>query len=197
MTESKRFDVACKIVRIMKGTTFPWFIAAGWAVDLFLNRITREHKDIEIAIFREDQLSLQSHLKDWNFKKIKQGKPESWPVDEQLELPIHEIHAFNSDAEPPKLEILLNERDGSNWIFRRNQDIKRALTLIAMHTEDGIPFLAPEIVLLFKAKSAKPCDEKDFENMIAKLDTERLSWLRKSIEICHPGHCWLDCLASR
>ncbi|MCL4541605.1 MAG: hypothetical protein M1396_04620 [Chloroflexi bacterium] len=33
----------------------PWFIAGGWAIDLFLGRQTRAHKDVEIAVLRQDQ----------------------------------------------------------------------------------------------------------------------------------------------
>jgi len=40
----------------------PWFIAGGWAVDLFLGRVTRSHKDIEIAIVRADQGALRAYL---------------------------------------------------------------------------------------------------------------------------------------
>ncbi|BBH69873.1 hypothetical protein ACTI_65580 [Actinoplanes sp. OR16] len=34
----------------LTGTTTPWCVAAGWALDLFRGRQTRPHGDIEIAI---------------------------------------------------------------------------------------------------------------------------------------------------
>jgi len=33
----------------------PWYIAGGWAVDLYLGYVSREHGDIEILVYREDQ----------------------------------------------------------------------------------------------------------------------------------------------
>ena len=33
----------------------PWFIAGGWAIDLFLGRKTREHADVDFALSRLDQ----------------------------------------------------------------------------------------------------------------------------------------------
>ncbi|MFD1357870.1 nucleotidyltransferase domain-containing protein [Fictibacillus halophilus] len=35
-----------------------WWIAVGWALDLHLDRITREHEDIDIVILRSEHLLL-------------------------------------------------------------------------------------------------------------------------------------------
>ena len=43
-----------------------WFIAGGWAVDSFFGGLTREHDDIEIGIFRNDQRKLFDLLRDWS-----------------------------------------------------------------------------------------------------------------------------------
>ena len=34
----------------MEGADFPWFVAGGWAIDLFLGTPTRDHEDLEIAV---------------------------------------------------------------------------------------------------------------------------------------------------
>ena len=34
----------------MDGADFPWFVAGGWAIDLFLGTRTRDHEDLEIAV---------------------------------------------------------------------------------------------------------------------------------------------------
>ncbi len=36
-----------------------WWIAGGWALDLHLNRITREHDDIDVVILRSEHLLLE------------------------------------------------------------------------------------------------------------------------------------------
>ncbi|MBN2380602.1 hypothetical protein JXM67_12445 [candidate division WOR-3 bacterium] len=187
----------------MKGTTFPWFIAGGWAVDLFLNRVTREHKDVEIGIFRKDQLILQSHLKEWELKKInkssteKPGELETWRDGEYLRPPTHEIHACtrNASFNLSELEILLNECDSTHWIFRRNHLIKHKLSSTILYNREGIPYLAPEIVFLYKAKAPKIYDEEDFNNTVNLLDPEFRTWLASSIELSSPDHPWLDRLA--
>jgi Aminoglycoside-2''-adenylyltransferase len=42
-------------LEVLSSLRRPWFVVGGWALDLFLGRETRSHKDIDIAIFREDQ----------------------------------------------------------------------------------------------------------------------------------------------
>ena len=58
----------------MRGFEPDWFIAGGWAIDLFLQKETRPHDDIEIAIFRHDQFALQNYLQNWNLKKVVGGE---------------------------------------------------------------------------------------------------------------------------
>jgi hypothetical protein len=39
-------DIAAR----MQCADFPWFVAGGWAIDLFLGTRTRDHEDLEIAV---------------------------------------------------------------------------------------------------------------------------------------------------
>jgi len=32
----------------------PWWVAGGWAIDLFLNRSTRQHHDLDVGVLRRD-----------------------------------------------------------------------------------------------------------------------------------------------
>ncbi len=183
-----------KVAELLASFDKPWFVAGGWAVDLFLGCVTRDHKDTEIAILRRDQLTLQSYLKGWEFNKVIPATNvgiEPWDRGEWLELPVHEIHAQRADSDLSELEILLNESSGEKWRFRRNLEIVRPLALFGLHSKMGIPFLGPEIVLLFKAKNPTTDDEADFNNLRHVLDRERQGWLRQAIEACYPGHAWL------
>jgi hypothetical protein len=54
-----------------------------------------------------------------------------------------------------------------------------------------LPVLAPEIVLLFKAKQRRPRDEADLANTLPILDGARRRWLSDAIRLVHPGHPWL------
>ena len=62
-------------------------------------------------------------------------------------------------------------------------------------TADGIPYLAPEIVLFVKAKHARPKDVADRDNVVPTLDARARQWLLDAIELLHPGHDWLRAIA--
>lgn len=47
---------------IMSAFPRPWFVSGGWALDLFVGHVTREHEDLEIGIARADQSLLHDFL---------------------------------------------------------------------------------------------------------------------------------------
>jgi Aminoglycoside-2''-adenylyltransferase len=185
-------ELADVVGRLMGEFSAPWCVAGGWALDLFVGRVTRPHADVELAIFRDDQASLHSHLSGWTFEKIVQGRREPWRADEVLTLPVHEIHGRSSGELSCAIEFLLNERDAENWTFRRDARISLPLKRAIVRGAGGVPILAPEIVLLFKAKSPRPKDEADFRDASEALDASRFAWLTGALETCHPGHPWTE-----
>jgi len=56
---------------------------------------------------------------------------------------------------------------------------------------DGVPFLRPEIVLLYKAGEPSPKNDTDFEAVHKVLSENARSWLRRALELCDPSHRWL------
>jgi hypothetical protein len=172
-----------------------WFIAGGWAIDLFQGYVTRVHGDIEIGLFRQDQAEIQKYLRGWRLEKMpyKRGAEEPWREGEWLELPTHQINAYHPSFKPDKMEVLLNERDEQgNWIFRRNPAVKRPLAKAILTNADGIPYLAPEIALLYKSNSLIEKNRQDFEALAGILDPKRREWLAEALEGCLPGHEWLQ-----
>jgi len=194
---ASEFSIPQKVAALMAGFDRPWMVAGGWAADLFLQEITRTHGDIEIAIFRPDQLRLQAYLSGWNLMKVIPGegkKPAAWGEGEYLKMPIHEIHAFSDNNDPSELEILFNEVSDNKWIFRRKPTISLPLANSIMKTANGLPFLSPEIILLYKAKNPSFKDEADFHRLYPRLDPSRQLWLRAAVETCYPEHRWLSLL---
>ena len=56
------FAAPQSVAAILKDFDRPWAICGGWAVDLFLDRVTRSHHDVEIAVFRPDQRALHTYV---------------------------------------------------------------------------------------------------------------------------------------
>ena len=159
-------------------------------MDLFIGRHTRPHKDIEIAVFRRGQSDLQEHLAGWSLRKVADHRRIAWLRGERLTLPVHEIHGRGPDGQA--LEILLNEYDRGRWLFRRDPTITRPANLIVARSADGVPFLRPEIVLLYKSKDPHPRDQADFEHAAPLLDSESRAWLRVALQRHRADHPWLD-----
>ena len=44
------FAAVVELDRVMTGFDRPWFVSGGWAIDLFVGRVTREHEDIEMGL---------------------------------------------------------------------------------------------------------------------------------------------------
>ncbi len=71
-------------------------------------------------------------------------------------------------------------------------DIRYEARQVILRTQDGVPYLAPEIVLLFKAKKNRDKDDRDFEQVGDQLPPERKAWLRDALSQYDPRHKWLS-----
>ena len=58
-----------------------------------------------------------------------------------------------------------------------------------------MPFLAPEIVLLHKAKAPTAKDDADFTAVLSYLGHDQRLWLRDALDLTAPGHRWASVLA--
>ena len=95
-----------------------------------------------------------------------------------------------------RVDVMREPWDGNTWICRRDPRIRLQAPSLISCTADGIPYLQPEVVLLFKAKVVRPKDEMDFATVLPHLDARRRSWLRDALTLVHPGHAWLESLES-
>ena len=51
----------------------PWWIAGGWALDLFAGNQSRTHKDLDVGILRNDALRVLESLAAWEVFEAKNG----------------------------------------------------------------------------------------------------------------------------
>jgi hypothetical protein len=181
-----------RAVSVMRNFHAPWAIAGGWALDLFIGRESRSHADIDIAILRADQQQLRAELSG-RVEKVVDGQLAEWSPTEELTLPVHEVHVTWPDGY--QLEFLLNEHDQETheWVFRRDGRIRRPLA--AAFVTGRLPYLAPEIVLLYKAKAPAAKDDADFLTVLSHLQDEQRSWLRMALDMTAPGHNWISILS--
>ncbi len=89
------------------------------------------------------------------------------------------------------LDVFREPHDGATWICRHDEAIRLPYSDIIGHTDDGIPYLVPELVLLFKAKHARPKDQADFDQTVPRLTRGQRSALAELLARAHPEHPWL------
>lgn len=174
-----------------------WGFCGGWAIDLFLDRTTRPHKDVDIAILRGDQRVVFDFLrqKDWTFEQAVDGKLLPFHRDEFLLQPVHTIWCRNTQARPDFLEVLLNESERDQFLFRRDPSIRYPLNEAFMLSPSGFPNLAPEIALLYKAGHPQRAEnQKDFQSVLPGLNAQRRQWLTGALNKLYPEHEWLKVL---
>ena len=123
---------------------------------------------------------------------------------ERLEFPIHQIlfrrpeSGFPEPWEPnyDERQFFLNEAEGGIWISRRDPRIRLHVREFAQRNADGVPIVAPEVQLLYKARHAPKKDDHDFRARRAPPSRRRAAaWLRDALELVHPGHRWIQALA--
>lgn len=177
----------------------PWYVAGGWGIDLFLGQVTRTHDDVEITILREDQGVLRAQLAGWHLSYIDDRQATAtwtpWETDTWLEPPDFQIGARRLDSELAVLDVFLNDVSGGQLHFRRDPAITLPIEWMGGRSAvDGIPYVAPEMLLLYKAKYHRPKDELDFDAAAPHLTPAQRSWLREALLADRPADPWLAAL---
>ena len=68
--------------------------------------------------------------------------------------------------QPWCLDITISEGDQKCWIYRRDPTLRVPLENAVLRSERGIPYLAPELQLLFKSKNNRTHDDRDATEVI-------------------------------
>lgn len=183
--------------RLMAGFPYPWFVSGGWAIDMFLNQVTRAHSDLEIGLFREHQNALRNQFAGWRLTKSDFLRPEGaawvpWNEGDWVAAPLFQVQAWRSQDEEPDYDFFLNDLVDGMWQFRREPSIMRPVEEVVLYTTDGIPFLAPDVQLAFKAKGQRPKDDQDFALTSPHLSTAQHNWLAMALKAAYGEHHWLE-----
>ena len=184
---------------LFRGCQARWWIAGGYAIELAVGRPLREHGDVDVLLLRRDQLAAQEALPGWDWHAADPpGTLRPWRPAERLPAGVHDIWCRPGPGEPWRIQLMLDESSGGDWVSRRDPRIRRPVTSLGSVTAGGIPYLAPEIQLFYKAKSLRPKDEADFAACLPVLTGAQAQWLGDALGLVYgPGHPWRTRLLGR
>lgn len=181
--------------QLFSGAPFDWCLAGGHALEQFVGRPLRAHDDIDVVVFRDQQVTVRAWLRDWRlYAADPPGKLRLWPENEYLPVGIHDIWGHRPQVRAWELQIMLQEVDDQTWIFRRDDRIRGSRASL-IDRSGNIPLIRAEIQLLYKAHHRLSKDEVDFRACLPLLEPGAKEWLRTRLELLYPaGHPWRDAL---
>lgn len=181
-----------QVLERLRGCGARWAIAGGWALDLWLGRCTRPHGDIEIAIAGSALSEIRQQFPGHALYAAKDGLLEH--LDNAVSHDVRQVWVFDGAARKWRLDLMLDPGDESLWIYRRDARLQAARSEVVRCTAEGIPYLRPDVVLLFKGKAPRPKDDADFATCLGELRGSEKEWLREALLTAHPQSPWLDLL---
>jgi hypothetical protein len=190
------------VASLLSGLTVPWWITGGWAIDLAVGHVTRDHADVNVMMLERDEHALRG-LTGVGIQLAAGGQPPgAWPAGRRLTaVPSHgpkppvsgsrhrdgDRLVLRGEDLPLPAEVIPASAVGTIWVYKKGSHVfTRPLGDITRYWH-GIPFLAPEVVLLIKARPGldRPGteeDQRDFEAALPVLSAGQRSWLKDAIE---------------
>lgn len=176
----------------MAGFDRPWWVVGGWAVEAATG-YRREHEDLDVSILACDVPAFVEHLRGrwhvWNNAGgVLRPLGERWT---DVEDPASQLWLRQSAADPWVVDVPLTpDRDG-RWTHKFLPGEDAEVDEVTWLGDDGIRYLAPEVVLSYKARLGRPKDDPDLEACLPVLSVAQQDWLRDAVERTAPGHAWL------
>jgi hypothetical protein len=172
----------------LRGVGVPWYVAGGWAIDLHLGGKRREHADLEIAVPAAHFDAVAARFPELEFHVA--GDGEVVPVTPEAMAEHFQTWAHDPASGVWRFDLMREPHDADIWISRRDASLRRPYREIVRHTRDGIPYLSPDVGLLFKAKYGRPKDADDYAAVAPYLTPAERAWLDQALDRLHPGHAW-------
>lgn len=151
----------------------PWWIAGVVALDLFRNEPPRAIAPMQVAVLDDHWPTAAAALDGWDLRSAHRrvmGRPGA--------------------DRPWAVEFLLADRTGGDWVHPDHPEVTLPLTDLGLATSEGIPYLRPEVVLLWMAADAGG-HEDDLAAALPALGVGPRCWLAGALDLAHPGHPWI------
>jgi len=173
----------------------PWWILGGWAIEAFTG-LPREHEDLDVSVLERDVEALRQHVGDRWHLWSNAGGTFRLMTDERPELQESGCQIWvRRDAQSPWVLDLPTTPDHDGlWTHKKLENDVRRVEDATWVATDGLRYLHPEIVLSYKARLARPKDERDLLVAWPMLDAPQQEWLLDAVRRQDEEHRWLPFL---
>lgn len=171
-----------------------WYVVGGWALDLFVGGLGRTHSDLEIGVPRARFADIVDALPGYEWDVVGDGYARPFPEEAHNQ---HQTWLRDPATGLYHLDVFREPHRGDRWVCRRDASITLPYDELILRTGDGILYVIPEAVLLFKAKALRGKDETDFLRALPAMDRSRRARLSEWLTRVHPDHAWLETLAAQ
>lgn len=213
-------ELIIKANELLKNGGFEYAFCGGFAIELFLNRTICKHGDIDVSAYWNDRDKIILYMQSlgWNVFEMCGSGIAHHITDVKFQIKAkRNIFCFKDGCSLVKLsphgetdmyyldfdhsgqtkldfiEFLFNNRNADSFLYARNENISLPIKK-AILTRDGIPYLAPELVLLYKSTDPdREGYQLDYDSVKAEMSVEQRDWLQVALKTMNPsGHKWLE-----
>jgi len=181
--------------REMEGFDRPWWVVGGWAIEAATG-FRREHEDLDVSMLACDVPAFVEFVRGrwhvWNnVGGVLHPLGDRWPtVDE----PDSQLWLRADATSPWVVDMPLTPDDDGRWTNKRLPGHVDEVENVTWVAGDGLRYLLPEIVLVYKARLRRAKDDSDFRATLPTLTDERRTWMRQGVAAVDPEHPWLQSL---
>lgn len=176
------------------GSDTNWYVVGGWALDLWHGELTRVHEDLEFSVPAIEVQRYRGILSGLEFFTVKDGRFDHLPPGETPPIDVWQLWGADIGAGRWRVDMMVDRGSPDVWIYKRDPSFTLPRDQAIRETAGGIRYLAPHLVLLFKARHAREKDHQDFRNALLRLTPNEKSSLCHWLDVLHPGHTWIQAL---
>lgn len=123
---------------------------------------------------------------DWDIQVAAAGLLAPWG-GEELRLDVHQNNLWcrPTASNPWAIDVTITDGNDEEWIFRRDPRVRCAWRYAILKTASGVPYLAPELQMLYKGQRPRPKDHLDAQQVLPVLDESRREFLRRYLPVEH------------
>jgi hypothetical protein len=182
-----------RVVERFTGAPFRWWVSGGNALALHMGRRWRAHTDTDVGIVRTDAHLAHRWLRGHLMFVGAAGRLSSWDGRQlSAERSENNVWVVGADRASWCLDLTIGAGDRREWIYRRDTDVRRRWSKAVLVSHSGVPYLAPEIQLLFKSKSPRSKDDIDAREVVPHLDSGGRAFLAQHLPSDHPWRQLLE-----